>query len=142
MRKSNSSRLIIDSNIWVSFLISDRERKLDLLLTTKSIKILFSIELIEELSKISNYPKLKKYFPPDSIEEMLTNLDSFIELVEVKCKVNICRDPKDNFLLSLAKDGHANYLITGDKDLLELKKLGKTEIITLTKYFEQTKLYR
>lgn len=32
---------------------------------------------------------------------------------------NLCRDPKDNFLLSIAKDGNANYLLTGDNDLLD-----------------------
>jgi putative PIN family toxin of toxin-antitoxin system len=47
---------------------------------------------------------------------------------------NLCRDSKDNFLLSLCNDSKADYLITGDKDLLDLKKFGKTTILTITDF--------
>ena len=43
----------------------------------------------------------------------------------------MCRDPKDDFLLGLAKKSSADYLVTGDKDLLDLKKYQNTEIITI-----------
>jgi predicted nucleic acid-binding protein len=46
----------------------------------------------------------------------------------------MCRDSKDNFLLSLAVDGNADYLITGDKDLLILEKVNKTLIVTIQEY--------
>jgi uncharacterized protein len=48
--------------------------------------------------------------------------------------VTICRDSKDNFLLSLAIDGRADYLLTGDSALLDLKKIGKTKIITISEF--------
>lgn len=48
---------------------------------------------------------------------------------EVKKIPSICRDPKDDFLLELSRASRADYLITGDKDLLELEKYKKTEII-------------
>jgi uncharacterized protein len=54
--------------------------------------------------------------------------------VHVVSDVAICRDPKDNFLLSLAKDGKATHLITGDKDLLDIKVFGKTKIVTIADY--------
>lgn len=44
------------------------------------------------------------------------------EHIEVKSVITACRDEKDNFLLSLAVDGKADFLITGDDDLLTLKK--------------------
>jgi predicted nucleic acid-binding protein len=47
--------------------------------------------------------------------------------------------PKDNFLLALAKDGKAHYLLTGDKDLLDLEKFGKTRIVTISHFLEETK---
>jgi len=40
----------------------------------------------------------------------------------------------DNFLLALARDGKADYLITGDNDLLIMETFEKTEIITIEKY--------
>jgi uncharacterized protein len=51
----------------------------------------------------------------------------------------VCRDSKDNFLLALAKDGKADYLLTGDKDLLELVQFGNTRIETLAVFLEETK---
>ena len=138
MPKSSSKlRLIIDSNLWISFLISDKQRKLDRLLLLDQVKILFSVELLNELTKISKYPKLKSYFKPNAIEEMLISLEPYIELIEIKSNVQICRDPKDNFLLNLAKDGKANFLLTGDKDLLVLQKIGKTSIISISEFLEK-----
>jgi len=72
---------------------------------------------------------------------MLSAFESFVDLIEVESIVTICRDPKDNFLLALARDGKADYLLTGDNDLLDLKKFGKTKIITITNFVEATKNY-
>jgi putative PIN family toxin of toxin-antitoxin system len=139
MAKNKSLRIVIDTNLWISFIISSKLDKLDSFLCQNKIKIVFSEELITELNKTITKPKLKKYFTDSSIEEMLLTFELFVDLVDVKIKVNACRDPKDNFLLSLSKDGKANFLITGDKDLLELKSFGTTKIITFTKFIEELK---
>lgn len=67
---------------------------------------------------------------------ILETIDEYAELVKVSAQVNVCRDPKDNFLLALAIDGTADYLLTGDKDLLDLVQLGTTRIITITQFLE------
>jgi predicted nucleic acid-binding protein len=54
--------------------------------------------------------------------------------IQVTSTVNTCRDPKDNFLLALSQDGKATHLLTGDNDLLDLKKHGRTKILTITQY--------
>jgi hypothetical protein len=51
----------------------------------------------------------------------------FYQIIDIP---DICRDSKDNFLLSLSFIGNADYLVTGDKDLLELKEYKGTKIIT------------
>ncbi|MDB5210726.1 MAG: putative toxin-antitoxin system toxin component, family [Sediminibacterium sp.] len=134
MPKNKPLRLVIDTNLWISFLISDRERKLDSLLSLRKVIILFSNDLIDEINRISHYPKLKKHFGESAIEDMLISLESYIEMVDVSSEVTLCRDPNDDFLLALSQDGKANYLLTGDKDLLEIKKFGKTAITTLTQF--------
>ena len=115
MPKDNLVRLIIDTNIWISFLISDKYQKLDKALSHPKTTILFSIELLDEINRVATFPKLKKYFSLNAVEEMLLSLEDYVELVKVKSKVDICRDPADNFLLSLSKDGEADFLITGTK---------------------------
>jgi len=51
-------------------------------------------------------------------------------LIEIQSRVFICRDAKDNYLLALARDSQADYLISGDGDLLILKNFEGTEILT------------
>ncbi|MEZ4972860.1 MAG: putative toxin-antitoxin system toxin component, PIN family [Cyclobacteriaceae bacterium] len=64
--------------------------------------------------------------------------DVYGELVTVRSDIKICRDPKDNFILSLANDGKANFLVTGDKDLLTIKKIGRTKIIGFSEFLKLT----
>ena len=70
---------------------------------------------------------------------MLLAFDAFIDLIDVQSIVTICRDPKDNFLLALAKDSKADYLLTGDNDLLDIKNFGKTKIITRNNFLMSRK---
>jgi uncharacterized protein len=141
MPKSKTLNLIIDTNLWVSFVISRKLNLLDPLLFAGDARLLFSIELITEIQETIAKPRLKKYFGANALEEMLSAFEPFIDLIEVESIITICRDPKDNFLLALAKDGKADYLLTGDKDLLVLKKFGKTKIRTIASFIDETKNY-
>ena len=128
MPKSKPLKLIIDTNLWVSFIISNKQSLLDPFIFGKKARLLFSTELITEIQQTIKKPKLKKYFSTNALEEMLSTFEPFIDLIKVESIVTACRDSNDNFLLALAKDGKADYLITGDKDLLELKKFGNSNI--------------
>lgn len=79
---------------------------------------------------MANRPRFRKFFSEEDIIELLSIISLFVEIVEVRSKVEVCRDSKDNFLLALAKDSKADYLVTGDKDLLELKTFEGTQIVT------------
>jgi len=56
-----------------------------------------------------------------------------------KSNEDACRDFKDNFLLSLAVDGKADYLLTGDNDLLALNPFKDTLIVTFSAFLEKIK---
>jgi len=132
-----NKRVIVDTNLWISFLISKRQQELDLLLESGTITIIFSTELLEEFLEVSNRPKFKKFFKKSDIEDLLSQIDCFGEFVKVKTKVDKCRDQKDNFLLSLSIDGKADFLITGDTDLLVLDKLKQTQIISWSEFISK-----
>ena len=134
MPTNKNLRLVIDTNLWISFIISKKFSEIEGLLFSTKSRILFSAELIEELEVTIQKPKLKKYFAKSSVEEMMNVFDDYIDFVEVNSKINACRDFKDNFLLSLAKDGKADYLLTGDKDLLVLNPFENTKIITYSEF--------
>ena len=98
--------------------------------------MVFSNELIEEFVDVVNRPKFKRYFSKKDIEKLLEYFDQFGEIVKVTSDIKVCRDGKDNFLLNLSIDSKANFLITGDNDLLILKKIEKTKILTFTDFIK------
>jgi len=125
------TKLILDTNIWISFLISDRLKYLDNIIFGHTIQLVFSEELIEEFITVSRRAKFEEFFKEKDIEKLLELFRIYGVLYKIKSRIKNCRDPKDNFLLSLAVDSGADYLTTGDKDLLEIRKIGKTRIISL-----------
>ena len=97
MPENKPIKLIIDTNFWISFLISHRQGRSDQLLLIEKVRILFSAELFDEIPVTIKKPKLKKYFGANALDEMLLNLEAYIDLTEVESPVNIYRDLKDNF---------------------------------------------
>jgi len=132
-------RIILDTNIWISFLITKSMKGIDKLIFNDKAVLLFSDELMTEFIDVTSREKLKPYFTKEDIASLIDLIEEYGEIIKVKSKVDACRDKEDNFLLSLAKDGKSDYLITGDKDLLVLESFGKTNIIRLTDFLEKFK---
>ncbi len=130
------SRIIIDTNLWISFLITKDFTKLDEIIFSRNGILVFSQELLDEFLAVARRPKFRRFFSPSDIEEILETIDEYADFVKVQTKIEVCRDPKDNFLLSLSIDGNADFLLTGDKDLLELSKFGETTIVTISDFFQ------
>lgn len=127
-------RVIIDTNLWISFLLKSDYSKLDSIIEDNEITLIFSEELIAEIIEVTQRPKFRKYFKLDDVESLMINIRLRAILINVTSNITKCRDAKDNFLLSLSKDGNATHLLTGDKDLLVLKKIGQTKILKITEY--------
>jgi len=126
-----SKKVILDTNLWISFLISRDFSFLDNYIETGKIRLIFSEELFSEFILVTERPKFKKYFAESDIKHLIQIIDRFGILVQVTSEINSCRDIKDNFLLSLAIDSNADYLVTGDNDLLDLEHINKTKILTI-----------
>ncbi|MFM7629157.1 MAG: putative toxin-antitoxin system toxin component, PIN family [Algoriphagus sp.] len=117
------TRVILDTNLWISYFLRSGNSPLNRLIEHEQLIFLWSEEIIEELIQVSQRDKFRKYIPLDQLTSFLGYLQSKSELVDVKSEVRLCRDPTDDFILSLAKDGKADFLITGDKDLLALSQI-------------------
>lgn len=122
-------KVVIDTNIWISYLLGGLLEGLDEKILSGKVKVIVSEEMLKELSEISNRPKFKNIFTDERLKELFSLLDSYAIMVSPTRKVDICRDRKDNFLLEVAAEGKADYLITGDEDLIVLNKIDKTRII-------------
>ena len=133
-----SERVILDTNLWISFLISNNFKAIDKLVKTGEITLIFSNELLEEFIDVVKRPKFKKFFSQKDIKALLELFDEYAELIEVSSDLDLCRDKKDNFLLNLSVDGTADFLITGDNDLLVINEIRNTKIITYSEFIENS----
>lgn len=123
-------RVVIDTNIWISFLIGKTLAGLAEAIIADQVQVLFSDELFSELLAVLQRPKFKKYFSRAAIEQLIGLLYEKVVLVDVVDDFSDCRDKKDNFLLNLVVSGRADYLVTGDVDLLVLNPFHGVEIVS------------
>jgi len=131
--------IVLDTNLWISFLLNKSLGDLEILLFKGLAKLVFSEELLSEFLEVSKRPKIRRYISTKDLNHIINGINAYSNFFEVEVIEKICRDPKDDFLLALAKTSNADYLITGDKDLLILDKIGDTQIITLTDYLSISK---
>lgn len=127
-------RIIVDTNWWISLLINSYDSQLTAILLREDVVFCASQELIDEVLTTVKYPKLAKYLKPEIVDEFAATFPQVVQIFKVSTVVDVCRDSKDNFLLALSQDAEADFLITGDKDLLVLHIFGKTKILTLSDF--------
>lgn len=136
---NKSVKVIFDTNVWISFLIGKRLAKIKHHIADESITIVITEQLLTEIKTVTSRDRLKKYFPKESVKELVELLETIALKVEIKPTHFINRDPKDNFLLDLIDFSKADYLVTGDKDLLEHNSFKTARILTSTEFEKQFK---
>ena len=124
-------RIILDTNIWISYLISKELLWIDNFFKLNDFELLFSDRLLSEFFRVIQRPKIKKYFTKEKLDQLIDRFEDYGTMIEPKSKIQQCRDSNDDFLLELAIDGKADYLVTGDNDLLVLETIDDCKIITL-----------
>ena len=137
MLQPASLRLVVDANVWVSYLLTRSFGRLNELVTGPSFQLLRSDALMVELTDVLDRPRLRRQLAPNDVKELLELIIRSSRYIEVSSTVDVCRDPDDNHLLALCKDGNADLLITGDKDLLVLKTFSKTRILPPAEFIKQ-----
>ncbi len=83
-------------------------------------EVLVSQAYLVEVNEVLSRPKFRRWFSQEDADTLIDALLQQSFVVVPTTKIDECRDPKDNFLLSLAVDGKADALVAGDKDLLVL----------------------
>lgn len=121
-------RVVVDTNVFISgFLFCGNPRKIiDSWINKKFIFCLSPKLKAEIINKLKN----KFLLSNQALQVIEEALDINTEKYIPKKKLFVCKDPQDNFLLELADEAQADYLISGDKLVLELKHYGKTKIIS------------
>ena len=133
--QNKNSRVIFDTNVWISFLIGKRLSSIKNLISNGQISIIITQQLLDEINDVTSRERIKKYFQKQTVQEFIELLKNIAEHIDIVPTHFISRDPKDNFLLDLIDFSKADYLVTGDKDLLEHTPF-KTAIILTPAAFE------
>jgi len=113
-------RVLFDTNVWIAAFLTHGTCHELLEQCVGSHHLLVSEEILQEVQKVLSN---KFNFPKDRVEKILFFIERNTEKVEVSSlEDSPCRDPNDNHLLACAVSGGADGLITGDDDLLVMKK--------------------
>jgi len=108
-------------------------------LREKRFTIIFSVQQLIELVDVLGRPKIQLKYQVQS--EDITALINLIrlrgELVSPVRKINACRDPNDNFVLEAAIEGEADAIVSGDADLLNMKKFESIPILRVAEFLSR-----
>ena len=135
-------RLVIDTNILISGLMSINSLPQQVFdYATSQAILLMSDEVQSEIENVISRPKLQKYITLERRTKFLSELSQQVERVTINQQIRACRDPKDDKFLDLAVCGEANYLITGDADLLDLHPFQNISIIKAASFLTAIALH-
>lgn len=124
------TKVVIDSNVLVSaFGWHGTPEEVVRLATTGEISNFTSTEMLSELVRVVGYPKLR--FPESLQAEIIETVFTSSSLVNMTEPLKVINsDPADNRVLECAVAASVDFIISGDKHLLDLKKFGGIEIVT------------
>lgn len=126
-------KIVVDTTDFISALIGKKHReKLGIVLSNSDVELFADENLLTELSEVAQREKFRKYVTPGEVAFFLEAIKARLTIISPTTIVTDSPDPDDNYLLSIAIDSQAQYLITGDKDdLLALSPYRGIQIIRL-----------
>jgi putative PIN family toxin of toxin-antitoxin system len=127
-------RAVLDTNVIVSATLTEggNEHRVVRAWGRGQFDLVFSPATLEELGRAIMYARLRKYRWMNDAE-VITLLEALAhgsELVPGTLAIKASRDPDDDKFLIAAIEGQAEYLVTGDRDLLELGRYHEVRIVT------------
>ena len=133
-------RVVVDTNVWLSGLMlpSSLPGHIVRAVTSGEITAVFSEPMWEELRLAMRYRKLRPRIPltDAELDRYLAELRYMTEMVEIAgVQAPVPCDPDDHMVLATFVASRADYLLTGDADLLALRP--QHAILTAREFFEQ-----
>jgi uncharacterized protein len=135
-------RLVIDTNILIGALLAGTSLPAHLITLWREgwFDLLTSAEQLDELMRVTRYPKIRERLTPALTGRLINELRDIAVVVKDLPAVTVCPDPYDNYLLAMTAGGGADFLVTGDKrHLLGLRLYEGTRIITVRDFLALNK---
>jgi uncharacterized protein len=140
------TRALVDTNVWVSAFITPggpTARVLKAFLESRFVPVV-SAALIEEIREVLLRDRIRRRYSPNDalIAAFIEGLDLQAIHVRPEGKLQLCRDPDDDFLLETAIQGNAHYAVSRDDDIkrdldliAHLQRRG-VEVVSVAKFLE------
>ncbi len=130
---------VLDTNVVVSAAISPKGPPADIIRAWRAGAFVWisSEALLDELRRTLAAPRLQRYiaWSGEALEEFFVTVDKDVKLVLPRRKLAVIKsDPSDNRILEAAKQGRADYIVSGDSDLLDLAAFEDTPIVTPARF--------
>ena len=128
-------RVTVDTNILISG-INFRGKPFDLLELARAGKINLTVSkaILDEMADVL----ARKFdFTPEEIAEARKRITGMARTVRPAVQLDVIKeDPPDNRILECAVGAGADYIVTGDKDLLRLRRYDAIRILTVSDFLE------
>ena len=126
-------RVVLDTNVIVSAVLIQRsnERRILDAWRAGAFDLVMSPPLLEELGRVLSYPKIRdaRWMSAADVVELLETLAETAVLVEGQLDIRVSRDASDDKFIAAALEGEADYLVSGDRDLLTLASYRSVKIV-------------
>lgn len=134
--------IVLDVNWYVSACISSQSRRtlFKSILQNPLLKVYYSNELLREFERVICQPRFRKFIRMGHIRRFAELGRSHTHKVHCPVFPSVVRDPNDNYLLGVCDCCAADFLVTGDKDLLDLKRYNHTLIVSMNKFTEVVRI--
>ena len=132
-------RCVFDTKVVVSaLLLPDSKPRHALELALREGSILLSFATLAELNEILSRKRFRRYVDEEDVRSFLAALTRESQWVDVDVRIRIqaCRDPKDDKFLELAVSGRGSHIVTGDSDLLALHPFQGIPILPPHRFLE------
>jgi uncharacterized protein len=138
MHKRRKFNVVIDANWYVSASINKKSRRTlyDNILKNNRLKVYYSKELLQEFEGVIHRKRFAKIINANQIFRFVNWAVLFLNKVEIKSIPKIVRDKKDDYLLGICDSCKADFLVTGDEDLLVLETYQNTTILTMGQFIQ------
>ena len=136
IQMTKNKRFILDTNVIVSAVLFPNSQPNLAMKQAQNIgTIIQSSSTWLELEKVLTRAKFDRYVTQAERQTFLLDFSQTVDLIlEDSFSTNECRDPKDNKYLELAVNGKAEYIITGDRDLLVLHPFQSINILRIEQF--------
>ena len=97
-------------------------------------EVVCSTATMEELADVLSRRRFDRYVSVSDREQFMRRLLQILTMIEVITQIDECRDPKDDKFLALALDAGADYIVSGDRDLLAMSPWREIKIVAPTDF--------